>query len=99
MPVKQLEFSKLALGSAVIAYFTVIALAVWVTVRCVLASDYGSAVVVIGAVTGIVGTVTGVAYAFYSHKAKCENIVKIAQALDKKDAEETAQLAQSLGGL
>jgi hypothetical protein len=96
---KKFEFSKLALGSAVLAYFAVIMLAAWVAVRCVSAQDFGSASVVVGATSGIVGTVTGVSYAFYSYKAKAENIVKIAQSLSKEDAEQTAQLAQSMGGL
>ncbi|GHU90696.1 hypothetical protein FACS1894202_10920 [Clostridia bacterium] len=69
------------------------------TVRCILAADYGSAAMIIGATIGIVGTVTGVAYAFYSHKAKAENIVKIAQSLTKEDVDEVATLAQSMGGL
>jgi hypothetical protein len=66
---------------------------------CVRAGDFGSAAMVIGAATGIVGGVTGVAYAFYSHKAKAENLVKLAQSLSKDEVEETAQLAQSLGNL
>jgi membrane associated rhomboid family serine protease len=94
-----MEFSKLALGSAVIAYFVVIALAAWVVIKCVAAFDFSSAAIIIGAVAGIVGTVTGVAYAFYSHKAKAENIVKIAQSLSKEDVDEVAELAQSLGGI
>jgi hypothetical protein len=55
--------------------------------------------VVVGAATGVVGGVTGVAYAFYSHKAKCENIVKITRELDREEIEEASQLAQSMGGL
>jgi hypothetical protein len=96
---KRIEFSKLALGSAVVAYFAVIGLSAWAAIMCVRAGDFGSAAVVIGAATGIVGGVTGVAYAFYSHKAKAENLVKLAQSLSKDEVEETAQLAQSLGNL
>jgi hypothetical protein len=96
---KKFEFSKLALGSAVLAYYAIVALAAWVTVQCVAAQDFSSAAMAVGAATGIVGGVTGVAYAFYSHKAKAENIVKIAQSLSKEDAEETERLAQSLGGI
>jgi membrane associated rhomboid family serine protease len=96
---RRTEFSKFALGSAVIAYFVVIALSGWAVVRCVLAQNYDSAAVIIGTTIGIVGTVTGVAYAFYSHKAKAENIVKIAQSLTKEEIDEVAELATSLGGM
>jgi membrane associated rhomboid family serine protease len=96
---KKFEFSKLALGSAVFAYFTVVALSAWVAIKCVIAQDFSSAAIVVGATTGIVGSVTGVAYAFYSHKAKAENIVKIAQSMNPEEVSETAQLAQTLGGL
>jgi hypothetical protein len=83
----------------VVAYFAVILLAAWVAANCVASGDFSSAAVVGGAATGVVGGVTGVAYAFYSHKAKCENIVKITRELDKEEIEEASQLAQSMGGL
>jgi hypothetical protein len=65
----------------------------------VAARDFSSAAIVVGAATGIVGGVTGVAYAFYSHKAKAENVIKIAQSLNSEKVSEVAQLAQGLGGL
>lgn len=96
---RKMEFSKAALGSAVLAYFAVIALAAWATMKCVAAADYGSAAVIIGATTGIVGAVTGVAYAFYSYKAKCENLIKIAEGMNQEKISATVELAQGLGGL
>jgi membrane associated rhomboid family serine protease len=96
---KKIEFSKIALGSAVIAYFAVIIFSAWVAAKCVGADDFSSASVVIGAVTAVVGTVTGIAYAFYSHKAKCENVVKLSKTLSKKQVEEIKALTESIGGL
>lgn len=96
---RKMEFSKTALGSAVAAYFAVITLAAWATVKCIAAADFGSAAVIIGALTGIVGTVTGIAYAFYSYKAKCENIVKIAEGMKQEKLSAAVELAQGLGGL
>ncbi|MDR0936160.1 MAG: hypothetical protein LBM98_05695 [Oscillospiraceae bacterium] len=92
-------FSKLVLASTIVMHFLALLLVVWIAVRCVILSDMSNAALLASAIVAIEGVSAAVGFAFYSNKAKAENLVKIAQSLTKEEVDEVAELANSLGGM
>lgn len=73
---KRFEFSKLILSLVMATYFIGLVLGIWVVIKLLKTSPQYLATVICG-VLSYIGAPVSVAIAFYSYKAKAENVEKI----------------------
>lgn len=93
---KKFEFSKIALAASVFVYLIGVSFSLLFCYMAIKSNDFASASIMLSAIIGMIGTVTGISYGFYSSKAKAENLIKIAQKNSLETITEASTLAQSV---